>query len=129
MRDRLLIGASLQGVVGGLVEIVHGSSGVAPTDEMHRQLRGNLRRLGRIPAFLAEPDLLMQLYPAAGRHARVRHLLIETVRELVARRRRPVGPRLDAVGPNKPPLARQRAIARFDPVGGRPRLAPRLQPR
>src|ERR1700681_254509 len=101
MSDRLLIGTSLQRVVGGLVEIVHGSSGLAPTHEMHRQLRGNLLRLGRITAFLAEPDLLMQLHPAAGRNARVRHLLIETVLELVARRRRTVGPRLDAVGPNE----------------------------
>ena len=59
----------------------------------------------------------MQMHPAPGRDARVHHLLIQRVRELVAWRRRAVGPRLDAVGPDEPPLTGKRRISRFYPIG------------
>ena len=59
----------------------------------------------------------MQVHPAPGRYARVHHLLIQRVLELVAWRHRAVGPRLDPIGPNEPSLAGKRGIARFYPIG------------
>ena len=85
---------------------------------MDRQFRRNLPHLLPIPRLLPRPDLLMQAYPVPGRHAYVHHLVIQGMDELIARRDRPIRPRLCPPGPEKLPLARERGIARFKCLRG-----------
>ena len=118
MRDRFLIRASLQGIVGCVEEILHRAPGIAATREVHRQLRGNLLRMPCIASYLAHADLLMQVHPAPGRYARVDHLVINRVLELVTRRRRAVGPGLDPIGPNERSLSGEYCVAPFNPLDG-----------
>jgi hypothetical protein len=117
MGDCLLIGTVPQGILPRVGEIVDSTPGIASTRKMHCQLRSNLPGLHPITDFLASPDLLMQAHPVPGRYARIHHLVIQGMDELIARRNRPIGPGLGAPGPDEPPLAGQGRRARFERLG------------
>src|SRR5262249_57002280 len=92
--------------------------GIVSTHKMHRELRRNQSCLFSIARLLAGPYLLMQAYPVPSGHARIHHLMIQGMEELIARRDRPVGPRLRPTGPDEPPLAGQGRTARFECLRG-----------
>ena len=116
--DRLLVGTPPDGILSCLLQIRHGPLVIMSALKVHGQLRGNLARLHAIARRLPGADLLMQAHPLPSRHARIHHLVVQGMPELIACGHRPVGPGLGATGRDELPMAGQSRIAPFERLGG-----------
>ena len=112
------MGRTISGVLGSLQEVFHRAGMVARPARNASPVRRRSRRRGLVDCFAAAPIRRWICgSPHRGQEA-VRHLQIEDVAELVARRHRAVGQLDEPRGREKPVPPHQRFAVLLDPFGG-----------
>ena len=88
---RLGVGVELDGIIARLGEVFDGAWEIPPALEMHGKLCGDMRCLISVMLHQLLARLAVQKRPALAYQIAVKHVLVERVREAVARRQPTVG--------------------------------------
>src|SRR6266568_1248437 len=114
VRDGLSGSVPPDGVLPGLVQVPHGSLGIAPPLEMHRELGGDLPRPLTVAGFDTQAHPSVNRRPAPRGDALIEHLTVEGVEEGIARRDRAVRPVNRSAPPEELLAPRETRTARLD---------------
>src|SRR5207245_433121 len=114
VRDGFSWSVPPDGVLPGLMQVTHGSLGIAPPLEMHRELGGDLPRPLTVAGFDTQAHSSVKRRTAPRGDALIEHLTVERVEESIARRDRAIRPLLRSAPPEELLAPREPRTARLD---------------